>query len=414
MSRRALSIAFIMALWFVISFVTNILGPIMPLVIRDFSLSLRLAGFLPFSFFLAYGVVSIPAGLLVERLGAKPSLLLALGVNLAGAALFAFAPSYTTAIAALFVIGIGMAALQVVINPLTRTVGGEQQYAFYSVMGQLVFGLASFVSPRVFTAIMDRAGAGQTGGLFRLVPHGLPWVLLYWLFMALFMGALALTTAMPLPRVELNADERVSGLAAYATLLRDPKVWGFFGGIACYVATEQSLANWMSQFLSVYHGVSPTGTGADIVGWFWGLMAAGCAAGLVLLKLLPSRVLLRAATLIAIGVLLLALFGPREVALIAFPALGFLLSVMFPVTFALALNSVREHHGAFAGILCTGIVGGAVGPLLVGVIGDLAGLRTGLLLVVGTLGNLFVLSLWARPLVDNLDVPTGATEALLV
>ena len=60
MNQRFIGLAFIMTLWFVISFVTNILGPIMPLVIKDFGLSLALAGSLPFSFFLAYGVVSIP------------------------------------------------------------------------------------------------------------------------------------------------------------------------------------------------------------------------------------------------------------------------------------------------------------------------------------------------------------------
>ena len=70
MRNRALIIGYILCVWFVISFVTNIIGPLMPIIIRDFGLSLGLAGFLPFSFFLAYGVISIPAGMLVERFGA--------------------------------------------------------------------------------------------------------------------------------------------------------------------------------------------------------------------------------------------------------------------------------------------------------------------------------------------------------
>ena len=57
MSRRALIICYIMLVWFVISFVTNLIGPLMPIIIGDFHLSLGLAGFLPFSFFLAYGLV---------------------------------------------------------------------------------------------------------------------------------------------------------------------------------------------------------------------------------------------------------------------------------------------------------------------------------------------------------------------
>ena len=71
----------------------------------------------------------------------------------------------------------------------------------------------------------------------------------------------------------------------------------FLLGIIAYVGTEQSLADWMSQFLSTYHHFSPAREGAHAVGLFWGLMSIG------------------------------------------------------------ALNSVSRHHGAFSGILCTGILG---------------------------------------------------------
>ena len=54
MKKSVLLMAYIMVVWFVISFVTNLLGPLMPIIIHDFHLSLGLAGFLPFSFFLAY------------------------------------------------------------------------------------------------------------------------------------------------------------------------------------------------------------------------------------------------------------------------------------------------------------------------------------------------------------------------
>jgi MFS family permease len=64
MSRSALLMFFIMVIWFVISFVTNLIGPLMPTIISDFHLSLFLAGVLPFSFFIAYGLISIPAGAL--------------------------------------------------------------------------------------------------------------------------------------------------------------------------------------------------------------------------------------------------------------------------------------------------------------------------------------------------------------
>src|SRR5712664_3765513 len=84
MSRRVPIILYIMVVWFVISFVTNLIGPLMPILIGDFHLSLGLAGFLPFSFFLAYGLISIPAGTLVEARGPRTTLLGAFALNLVG------------------------------------------------------------------------------------------------------------------------------------------------------------------------------------------------------------------------------------------------------------------------------------------------------------------------------------------
>ena len=80
---------------------------------------------------------------------------------------------------------------------------------------------------------------------------------------------------------------------------------------------------------------------------------------------------------------------------------------MFSIVFSLALNSAPEHHGAFSGILCTGILGGAVVPLLVGVLGDHIGLRAALVAVFVTLAYILSIAVWARPLIRNETVSLG-------
>jgi MFS transporter, FHS family, L-fucose permease len=407
MRNRVLIIGYILCVWFVISFVTNIIGPLMPTIIADFGLSLGLAGVLPFSFFLAYGVISIPAGILVERYGARTMLLSAFGLNLSGALAIAAMPGYAVVIAGLFVIGLGMAMLQVVINPLTRTVGGEAHFAFFSVMGQLVFGLASFLSPLAFAALMqsvsatEASGAGWLPAILRFAPADLPWVAFYGAFVLIFVLVITITRAIPIPDVELKEEERAGPRAAYWHLLGDKHVRLFFLGIVAYVGTEQSLANWMSQFLSTYHDMSPTVEGAHAVATFWGLMSVGCVLGLVLLRLLDSRIVLVAFSSLAILCIALALFASARVAAHAFAASGFFLSVMFSVIFSLALNSVPRHHGAFSGILCTGILGGALLPLAIGMLGDWIGLRLALTLLFFAVGYILSIGLWARPLVGN-------------
>jgi fucose permease len=396
-------------IFFVISLLTNILGPIIPDIISSFELSLGMAGFLPFSFFIAYGVMSIPSGMLVERHGEKKVIASAFLVAFLGSLAFALFPVFKVGLVSLFLIGTGMAILQVAINPLLRVAGGEAHFAFNSVMAQLIFGLASFISPQIYSYLVsglgaharDGAGSPLIAALCRIVPAELPWISLYWVFAATTVLMVAVVLALRFPRVERKEDERAGAWATHLELFRNRQVLLYFLGIFCYVGTEQGVANWISKLLQDYHGVDPQTLGASTVGSFWLMMTVGCLLGLGLLKLFDSRKVLIGATLAAYLVLSLALYGPRPLALWAFPAVGFCLSVMWSIIFSLALNSVDRHHGSFSGILCTGIIGGAIVPLVVGWLGDLVGLRQGMLFLYLPLGYILAIGFWARPLIAN-------------
>jgi fucose permease len=130
-------------------------------------------------------------------------------------------------------------------------------------------------------------------------------------------------------------------------------------------------------------------------------MTAGGVVGLLLLKIMDSRKVLIIFVLSALILLTAALFGGANVSRIAFPWIGFFASVMYPVIFSLALNSVSEHHGSFSGILVTGIIGGAIVPLIIGWLGDRFGLRSGLLFLYLTLGFILTIGFWAKPIIKN-------------
>ncbi len=100
----------------------------------------------------------------------------------------------------------------------------------------------------------------------------------------------------------------------------------------------------------------------------------------------------------------LALFGTIDVALIAFPVTGFFLSIMWSIVFSLGMNSVPHHHGTFSGILCTGIVGGAIVPLIIGGIAELTGLRSAMTILFITLGYILSIGVWAKPIINNLTI----------
>src|ERR1035437_7088945 len=122
------------------------------------------------------------------------------------------------------------------------------------------------------------------------------------------------------------------------------------------------------------------------------------------LKIFDSRKVLIGFSVGALLCLTAALFGPARVSLIAFPAIGLFASIMWPVLVSLALNSVSEHHGPFAGILSTGIMGGAVVPVIIGRIGDFADLRAGVAFLYVTFGCVLSVGFWAKPITPNATI----------
>ncbi|ACA84859.1 MFS transporter [Shewanella woodyi] len=407
MNKNKLILALVLLTFFVVSFITNILGPLFPSLIADFNLSLALAGFLPFSFFAAYGVMSIPSGMLVDKFSEKPVLFLAFLMAALGSLLFGISPNFYMAMLSLFLIGTGMAMLQVAINPLLRVVGGEEHFAFYSVSAQLLFGAAGALSPLVYSKVVlaidePNTSSAMVSTLQALVPANMTWVSMYWIFALISLMMLMLITLLKFPKVERNEAESIGAVKVYVSLFKDKKIVLFFLAIAAYVGTEQGVANFISIFLQQQHGLDPVTQGTAVLSQFWLMLTLGCVLGLILVKFLDSRLVLKLFSVSAIISLTAGLFGSKEVALMAFPMVGFFLSVMWSVIFSLALNSVPKHHGSVAGILCTGIIGGGLASPMVGAIADISGdLRLGMVVVYITLFYILSVGFWAKPLINN-------------
>jgi FHS family L-fucose permease-like MFS transporter len=410
MARSRYTVSLVFLTFFVISLLTNILGPIVPDIISSFHVSLTAAGFLAFAFFIAYGVMSIPAGFLVERFTEKPVMVLAFLAGTLGSLSFALFPGYRVAIISYFTIGAGMAVLQVAVNPLLRVAGGEEHYAFNSTLAQLIFGSASFISPRIYSyLVLNLKYSSSNQNLVlrimrRLTPPELPWASIYWIFAVSALVMVAVLLSSRFPKVQHTNEERAGSLAMYGILARQRVVWLYFAAMFAYTGCEQGTADWMSSFLKQYHGFDPHTIGAAAVSWFWGLMTVGCLIGLFLLKVFDSRKVLIAACVGALLCLSGALWGPAKISVIALPAVGLFASVMWPIVVSLALNSVAEYHGSFAGILGTGIIGAAVVPVIIGRIADLAGLRAGMAFLYVTFGFVLSVGFWARPIINNATI----------
>ena len=388
----------------------------MPDIIESFNLSLTLVALIPFAFFIAYGVMSIPAGMLLLKFKEQHLIVSAFIVIFFGAILLALFPSYLTALFSFFIIGCGMAVLQVVINPLLRVTGGEEHFTIYAVFAQLVFGFASFLSPLVYTQLASEMLFSTDNSFFHalitlLIPKELPWISLYFLFSIISLFMILILAFSKFPKVELKSNEKSGALATHIKLFKKKHIRLFFLAMICYVGAEQGIANWISQFLNVYHGIDPKVLGAATISDFWGLMTLGGIIGLVLLKFFDSRWILIVFSGFAMICLIIALFSPTELALIAFPLTGFFLSVMYPILFSLTLNSFTEDHGSISGILVTGIIGGAILPLIVGWLGDAVGLRSAMCFLFIPLAFILSTGFWAKPLINNQKIRWFSKES---
>jgi fucose permease len=420
MAHRRYLIGLIFLTFSVISLLTNILGPIVPDIINTFHVSLGAAGFLAFAFFIAYGVFSIPAGFLVQRFSEKPILVAGFLAGALGSLSFALFPRYPVAVVSLFTIGAGMAILQVAINPLLRVAGGSENFAFNCALAQFVFGAASFLSPLLYSYLVLNLDSSTTRSnlllrtLHSVTPPQLSWVSLYWVFSVVAILMVFVLWLSRFPSVEHTDEERPGTLSMYRSLARQKLVWAYFIGIFAYTGCEQGTSDWISRFLSQYHGFDPHTTGAVAVSWFWGLMTGGCLIGMFLLKLFDSRRVLVGSCAGAFLCLSLALFSSARVCLIALPLIGLFASVMWPIVNSLALNSVKEYHGSFAGILATGIIGGAVVPVAIGRLGDAFGLRAGMMVLYITFGIISLIGFWAAPLISNATLSKPSSEAPVI
>lgn len=396
MSKNPQLVLIVFTSFIAISFITNLMGPVFPAFISDFQIGMTVAGLFPFAFFIAYGLMSVPAGLLTEKYGDKAVLVAAFVLSGISAVCLLIGADFTSAMLSLFGIGVAMAFLQVVINPLLRTAVGAQWYPMMAVVAQLLFGLTGAITPQVYQWSYQASWLQQGLDL----PY--PWLALYLLFSAISVLMLLFIQACRFPVVVRDASEQTGDVGLYSQLLRSPVVWRFFFAIFSYVALEQGIANSISVFLQQVHGQDPLTVGADTVSGFWLQMTLGCLVGLVFLRLFDSRVVLVLFSLATLVLLGIAISEELNVARWALMGCGASLSVMWSIIFALALNSVPRHQGALAGILCTAIAGGAVISPAIGAVFQISGdMSVAMLVLLLPLGYISAVGFWAKPLVTN-------------
>ncbi|HVI06634.1 MAG TPA: glucose/galactose MFS transporter, partial [Sphingomicrobium sp.] len=376
-----LAFAAVTSLFFAWGFITSNNEPLIVALRTAFHLKYTQALLTQIVFFLAYGLLSLPAAWLTSRLGAVDMILGSLALMALGCLLVFASTSagdFWPILAALFVLAGGFTALQVAANPLAAELGTPQRshlrlnfaQAFNS-LGVVVgvhFGSLVMLGGRArSSAVVDLA---RRGDLLRAVDRA------FLIMAALLTGLLLLFAFLRAFLIRVAPNHRTAAPAGLFEALRSP--WAMFGAaaIGLYVGAEVSIGSIMINFLNQPKilGVSFGVAGSYLANFYWGGALCGRLVGTALLTRVRATRLLAACGVVAALLCLAVLITQGPIAGYAALAIGFFNSIMFPTIFTITLERSGVSQSSTSGLLCLAIFGGAMLPIAVGTIADRLGL----------------------------------------
>ena len=373
---------FVMGLFFIFGGITSLNDVIIPKLKELFTLNYTQAMLVQFCFFTAYAVIGIPGARLVKKIGYMRGAVAGLVTMMLGCLLFIPASqtaTYGLFLLALFVLASGVVIVQVVSNPLISLLGKAETAHSRLTFAQAFNSLGTTVFP-YFGSILILGGlatvtADQLSGVeldaYRTAESQA--IVNGYLGIAVALAIVAGVVWMFHNALKGEKHEASEGLAGL-DLLKRPR-FGF--GALCiflYVGAEVSIGSLIVNYLMQAHvmGLEEQAAG-KLIGLYWGGAMVGRFIGSVLLRMVSPGKLLATAAIGAITLILISTLTTGTVSGYSLLAVGLANAIMFPTIFTLACEKLGARAADGSGIINVAIVGGAVVPLLTGIIADLTG-----------------------------------------
>lgn len=386
-------------------FITSNNDPLIASLKASFNLSYSEALMTQLVFFAAYGFMSLPAALLISRVGSVRAILIALMLMMTGCLLVQFIAkfqNYEMILLALFVLGIGITTLQVAANPLVAALGPPQTSHFRLTFAQAFNSLGVILGVNFGSRIMLDPNVLKTQHRVIVDPAvravALDAVTEAFSLIALMLAGLMLFIWLSRRRIEAAAariekEENGSVLAALRSR------WAIFGAVAIglYVGAEVSIGSIMINFLSQPDVLNlPLETAGFFLGnFYWmGALIGRFAGSYLLTKIAAPRLLAGAAGAAMLLCLVVVIAGGPAGACAAL-SVGLFNSIMFPTIFTISLERAAVPASSASGLLCVAIVGGAILPYGVGKFADAISLSLAFLLPMAAYAVILIFSILA-------------------
>ena len=409
-------------LFFAWGFITSLVDPLVAAVKGVFHLSDVEAQLSAFAFFIAYGVMSLPGAVILAKLKSVPTVLLSLGLMVAGCLIMLLAANmaiYPVVLLGLFVMASGITVLQVAANPLSAALGAPERSHFRLTFSQAFNSLGTFIGPYLGAALFLKGVEVKSGavnsaavraGSLAGIDRAFFWIagLIILIALLIWAGRRMISAAAPPPPHE-TADVGIGATIREAV----SSSWALFGGLAIflYVGAEVSIGTQMALFLNSTHVWDvPLEQAGKFVSLYWGGAMIGRLVGSGLLTRVAAPRLLSVFTGIACLLCLFVFSVGGVPGGYAALSIGLFNSIMFPVIFTITLERSTASEESTSGFLCFSIVGGAILPLIVGLVSQHSSYVTAFIVPALCYAILFLFSLAAHRARTHLrDEPAAAT-----
>ena len=367
------------AVLFLIGFITTMNNSMIDFCKKAFDLKDAQGQLVNTAFYGAYAL-SIPFGLLMNKIGYKKTLLLGLAVvgigfiiNYLGiSSMLGMETSviYSIFLGSMFIVALGIVMLQLVANPYVMVLGSPEKGAFRMTLANALNSAATTVAP-VFITYVIIAGKVPT-------PDAVPGPYLGLGIFTLILCAVLFFLKLPNINEGEQAEELTGEKKEYKdTVFQYPHVWLGMLGIFFYMGIELGVPSMLPAYFKSNPELAQYGSPTDFLPYYWGSMMVGRFAGAIILnKFKPRKIL--SVCLVCGALCVASSFALSGIASVyAMLAAGLFHSVMWPLVFNLGLQELGPHTKAASGIINLGVVGGATLPLLMGFIVDSPALGVG-------------------------------------
>lgn len=372
-------------LFFIWGFITCLNDILIPHLKNVFDLNYTQAMLIQFCFFGAYFLVSIPAGYLVKKAGYQRGIVIGLLIAAVGCLMFypaADAQVYPLFLLALFVLAAGITILQVAANPYVTALGKAETASSRLTMTQAFNSLGTTVAPWFGGLLILAAATAEVGTAEFKAQEAAAVQVPYLMLAAALLSLAAVFALLKLPKVTEHHQSEIAEADAGSAWQYSHLVLGALG-IFVYVGGEVAIGSFLVNFIGEPHIAGlPEAEAAAYISYYWGGAMVGRFLGAVVMQKIAAGKVLAFNAVAAALLVLVAMHSSGSLAMWSILAVGLFNSIMFPTIFSLAVTGLGKYTSQGSGVLCLAIVGGAIIPLLQGVLADNVGLQLSFILPV--------------------------------